>query len=90
MLDKVTKYGFDYAFRILLGFLPFYTVLSIFFSQKLGIPGISFVKEILIISMISVVCLAHVTRTKGIVWTRYDIAIGLYVLIMLAITAYTT
>ena len=90
MLDKVTKYGFDYAFRILLGFLPFYTVLSIFFSQKLGIPGISFVKEILIISMISVVCLAHVTRTKRIVWTRYDIAIGLYVLILLAITAYTT
>ena len=90
MLDKVTKYGFDYAFRILLWFLPFYTVLSIFFSQKLGIPGISFLKELLIISMISAICIAHVTRKKRIVWTRYDLAIGIYILIMLIITAFTT
>lgn len=84
------KYGFDYAFRILLWFLPFYTVLSIFFSQKLGIPGISFLKEMLIISMISVICLAHVMRKKRIIWTYYDLTIGLYIVIMVGITVYTT
>ena len=90
MLYKITKYGFDYAFRILLVFLPFYTVLSIFFAERLSIPGISFIKELLLISMIFSLCIAHVSNYRRIIWTRYDLAIGAYIIIMVSITLFTT
>jgi beta-lactamase regulating signal transducer with metallopeptidase domain len=36
---------FDICFRILLWFLPFVTILSIFFREKIGISGVGFLKE---------------------------------------------
>jgi hypothetical protein len=33
------KYLFDYSLRLLLVLLPFFTVLTVFTREKLGIPG---------------------------------------------------
>ncbi len=81
---------YDYAFRALIVFLPFATLLSVFFREKLGIPGVSFIKELCIITMLSIVFGEHIRGKLRINWTRYDVLIGLYVLLLTVITIFTT
>ncbi len=81
---------YDSAFRALILFLPFYTFFAVFFREKLDIPGISFVKELLLFTLFFVVIVAHVTGKKRISWTRYDVAIGIYILIMVLVSLFTT
>lgn len=81
---------YDSAFRALILFLPFYTFFAVFFREKLGIPGVSFVKELLLFTLFFVVIVAHVTGKKRISWTRYDVAIGIYILIMVLVSLFTT
>ena len=88
--DTLKKYGFDYSFRALLIFLPFYTIVSVFFSEKLGISGVSFLKEFLLFSMLLTLSLFHISWRERIIWTRYDKVMGLYIAVMLAITVFTT
>jgi heme/copper-type cytochrome/quinol oxidase subunit 4 len=85
-----SRYTFDFAFRILLVLLPFMTVLSIFTKEKLGIPGFSFVKELLLLSMLFTVLFVHVRGQKKIVWTQYDIWVGSYIAILIVISFFTT
>lgn len=85
-----SRYTFDFAFRILLVLLPFMTVLSIFTKEKLGIPGFSFVKELLLLSMLFTVLFVHVRGQKKIVWTQYDIWVGSYIAILIVISLFTT
>lgn len=86
---RIEKY-FDWSLRLLIVFLPFYTILSVFFSQKVGIPGISFLKEILIFLMLATLVLAHISGYKKILWSRYDVALFFYIGIMILITIFTT
>lgn len=66
---------YDYAFRVLIFFLPFATLFSVFFREKLGIPGISFIKELCILIMLCVILIEHLRGKLHIIWTRYDLAI---------------
>lgn len=88
-MHRIDKY-FDWSFRALLIFLPFYTVLSVFFSQKLGIPGVSFIKEILMLWMIACIVVADISWYKKIIWSRYDLFLFLYITIALVVTSFTT
>ncbi len=89
-MKPFSRYTFDYAFRWLLILLPFMTVLSVFTKEKLGIPGFSFVKELLLISMLMTLMVYHIMRKMRILWTRYDVAILAYILILVVISSYTT
>ncbi len=86
----LSRYTVDYPFRILLVILPFMTVLSIFTKERLGIPGFSFIKELLLISLLCTIAYYHFRGKKKIQWTKYDIAIGLYVGLMIVISFFTT
>lgn len=81
---------FDISFRILLAILPFTTLLSVFFHEKLGIPGIALWKEVLIVLMFLGVLVSYVRWYLRIVWTKYDLLIGVYVAILSVITIGTT
>lgn len=89
-MNRLSRYTFDYAFRGLLVILPFMTVLTVFTREKLWIPGFSFIKEILLISLIFTIGYYHISGIKRIKWTKYDIAIGLYIGIMIFISFFTT
>ncbi len=84
------KYFFEYAFRTLIIILPFVTILSIFFRERLGIPVFSYAKEILLVSMFLVVAIFHFTRRVRIVWTKYDLLIGLYIGLFIWVSFFTT
>ena len=81
---------YDLAFRILIIFLPFSTLLSVFFREKLWIPGISFLKELCIIVMLTVLVFEHIWGRLRIIWTRYDLLIALYVFVLVTVTIFTT
>ncbi len=81
---------YDYAFRVLIFFLPFATLFSVFFREKLGIPGISFIKELCILIMLCVILIEHLRGKLHIIWTRYDLAIWLYAFILIIVTFSTT
>ena len=85
-----SRYTFDFAFRVLLVLLPFMTVLTVFTRERLGIGGFSFIKEILLMSMLTTVAWYHITRQKKIVWNRYDIAIGIYMAVLITISFFTS
>jgi hypothetical protein len=81
---------YDFAFRALIIFLPFATILSVFSSQKLGIPGVSYLKELFIFIMLICLVIEHLRGKLQIAWTRYDIFIGAYISLMILVTLFTT
>ncbi len=81
---------YEYAFRTLILFLPFATLFSVFFREKLGIPGISFLKELCILIMLSILFIEHIRGKLRIIWTRYDLLMGLYAGVLISITVFTT
>lgn len=81
---------FDMLFRVFLVILPYMTVLSVFTSQKLSIPGFSFLKEALLWGMLLVLAYEFFRWRLQIRWTRYDLFIGLYVATLIVITLMTT
>ncbi len=87
---RLSRYTFDYAFRVLLVILPFMTVLSIFSKERLWIPGFSFIKELILISLISTVAYYHVLGLQKVKWTKLDIMIAFYIVIMITISFFTT
>ena len=87
---RLSRYTFDYAFRVLLVMLPFMTVLSIFTKERLGIPGFSFLKEVVLVSLLSTIAYYHVRGIKKVQWTNYDIIIILYIGVMIGISFFTT
>ncbi len=66
---------YDLSFRFLIIFLPFATLFSVFFREKLGIPRISFIKELCILIMLCVILIEYLRGKLHIIWTRYDLAI---------------
>ncbi len=86
----LSRYTFDYPFRALLVILPFMTVLSIFTKERLGIPGFSFIKELLLISLLLTIAYYHIRGIQKLEWTKYDIAIFLYIGVMIGVSFFTT
>lgn len=84
------RYTFDVPFRVLLVILPFMTVLSIFTREKLGIPGVTYIKEFLIFLMLFTVLWYHVTRRVRIQFHIIDGLILSYFLLMLIISSVST
>ena len=81
---------YNYSLRILIGILPFTTFLSVFTSQKLGIPWVSFLKEGLIFVMLFCLFIGYMQWKIKIQWTKYDFLIGAYVVLLSVITLFTT
>ncbi len=81
---------FDLAFRILLIFLPFTTILSVFTSQVLGIPGVTYLKEILLLVMGGYVLYRHFFSREKIEWHMLDFLLIGYIAVMIIITLFTT
>ncbi len=81
---------FDFLFRALLVLLPFTTILSIFFQERLGIPGVSLVKEGLVFLMFLTLCTEYIRGRIHFRWTPYDTVIGIYMVIMTTVTLGTT
>lgn len=81
---------FDFSFRLLLIFLPFSTIVSVFFREKLGILWISFLKEWLIFLMLLILLIEHVQGKLRIIWSRYDFFIGGYIMLLVGISLFTT
>ena len=80
---------FEILTRFLLVILPFHVFLSVFIQFRLGIPGISIYKEIVILGLI--VSLGYEfwrtkTRPK---WDILDMLIGAYIVYMVGITLVT-
>jgi O-Antigen ligase len=70
--------------------LPFMTVLSIFMKERLSISGFSFIKELLIISLVATVGWYHISGRQKIHWGKYDGLIALYITILVIISFFTT
>lgn len=89
-MPALFRYTFDYAFRAFLIIIPFMTVLSIFFRERLGIPGFAFIKELLLFSMLFTILWAHISWKMRIVWSGYDLWIAVYIVLLLGISVFTT
>jgi hypothetical protein len=55
----IARYTFDYPLRLLLVMLPFMTIFSVFTREKLGIPGFTYLKELLALSLLATVIWMH-------------------------------
>lgn len=89
-MNRLSRYTFDYAFRVLLVILPFMTVLSVFTRERLWISWFSFIKECVLISLIATIGYYHFVWIKKIQWTKYDLAIAFYIIVMVCISFFTT
>lgn len=81
---------FDTSVRILIILLPFTTLLGVFTRYKLGIPGVTFYKELLILSIILSFFISLRFKKIQIQWGLMDILIGSYIAIMMLVTVFTT
>jgi hypothetical protein len=66
------------------------TILSVFFRERLGIPGITFLKELSILIMLICLVIEHIRGRLSIQWSRYDLGIWAYGLVLIAVTLFTT
>ncbi len=81
---------FEILLRVLIVLLPFTTVLSIFTKEKLGIPWVTYYKEILIILLALWVIYLHVRKKVRIQITGFDILILLYIFYLVGVSISTT
>ncbi len=86
---------FDWIIRIFLVFIPFSSFISVFFVYKLGIPGVPFIKEILI--FLAALCLVLIyvrsyfsDKKYRLKLTNIDVLIFTYIVVMIGITIPTT
>ncbi len=81
---------FEFAIRALIILLPFTTILSVFTSQKLGIPWFTYYKELLLILWLGYITWNHVHGKLSIKWWWVDVIIVIYVLYLVLISFGTT
>lgn len=86
MSTFISFFRYEYFFRLLIILLPFTTVISVFTKEKLGIPGVSFYKELLLILMGLSVVLLHIKRWLRFQWTGFDLLIGFYIVYLVGIS----
>lgn len=82
---------YDLSIRALLIFLPFSAFVTVFLTYRIGIPGASFIKEGLII-LASLSLILHIVthRSYRLRFTKIDILILIYIVVMVCISMTTT
>lgn len=93
-ITSTQKY-FDKIIQILIGFLPWSTLISVFLTYKIGIPGGNFLKEILLFSAIFLLGILlfreyQKTRKNPIIFNWLTISIFAYFIVMTVVTIFTT
>jgi hypothetical protein len=63
---------FDKAFRILLILLPFTTLITVFTKEKLGIQGIGFYKECILLFMLAYIAYMHFIKKIKLSFSWFD------------------
>lgn len=81
---------FDICFRILLILLPFTTILSVWTREVVGIGGIAFYKEGLLVIMFLYLAWEHIHGKLKIDWWWIDALIFGYIGSMIVVTLFTT
>lgn len=86
---------FDLSIRFLLIFIPFSSFVSVFFTYRLGLPGTSFIKEIILLiaglALIYTYTRSYLTDKKyTIILTRLDYLIFVYIVVLSIVTLSTT
>lgn len=81
---------FDLSVRILIILLPFTTLIWVFTKYKLGISGVTFYKEFLILILAFSLLFFFLTRKIQIKWGMMDVLIWGYILIMILVSLFTT
>lgn len=81
---------FDTCFRLLILILPFITILSVFTSQILHLPWMTYVKELLLVVMWVYLFLEHFSGRSRIRWSFIDVLLAWYIGILIFITLFTT
>lgn len=86
---------FDLSIRFLLVFIPFSSFISVFFTYRLGIPGASFIKEIVLliagVALVYTYARSYMSDKKyTITFTRIDYLIFIYIAVLSIVTLSTT
>lgn len=86
---------FDYVVRFFLVFIPFSSFVSVFLVHKIGIPGASFIKELLLViaglALISFYIRNYFWDKKYFLKiTKLDFLIALYIILFIVVTIFTT
>lgn len=94
-MDKLrvwnTEIGiFDVIIRSLIVLLPFTTLVSVFTSQKLWIPGFTYVKELLLLAWVFFILYKYIKKEFRIHFGWIDGIITWYVLYLIFISLWTT
>jgi hypothetical protein len=95
-LDILSRVSiFDLGIRILLVFIPFSSFISVFLTYRVGMPGASLIKEIILFitaaALIYSYAHSYLTDRRYILrFTRIDYLIFAYVAVMVGITLFTT
>lgn len=94
-MDKLrvwnTEIGiFDAIIRGLIILLPFTTLLSVFTSQKLGIPGFTYLKEVLLVGAVIYLIFQYIRGNLRIHLSLIDGVIILYIIYLVLISLGTT
>ncbi len=86
---------FDILIRFFIVFIPFFSFISVFLTYRLGIPGASFIKEIIL--ALAGIALVY-TYTRSYFWnkkyilklTKIDYLIFIYIAVMVGATIFST
>jgi hypothetical protein len=81
---------FEIALRALIILLPFTTIISVFSEQRLGIPGVTYYKEILLILWLGYLAWSHLRGKLQITWWWIDLMILIYIIYLTTISFGTT
>lgn len=81
---------FDICLRILLILLPFTTILSVWTREKIGIGGVGFYKEGLLVIMFLTLAWEHIRGRLKIDWSWIDALIFGYIGSMIVVSFFTT
>ena len=77
---------FDRLFRFFIAVLPWSVIISVFLGYKLGIPGVNYIKEVLLVVMIASVGYEYFLKKEYPKLDVLDYLIGGYILSLVVIT----
>ncbi len=87
----ISKVGiFDFFLRLLIVLLPFTTIITVFSKERLGIAGIGFFKEILLLWLFWALLWNLRKKKIELKSSKIDLLLWLYIVSMLWITLFTT
>ncbi len=86
---------FDIAIRFFLVFIPFSSFVSVFLKYKMGIPGATYIKEIILLIAAIALLYTYIQSYFGnkkyiLKFTKIDYIIAIYIAVMVGVTVFTT